>query len=77
MNAPLKPGLYRHYKGGIYRLVAVGKLEASQEAVAIYHSAAIGLTSGQGDWWVRPLSEFREKVEYQGREVDRFSFVSA
>lgn len=77
MKGPLKPGLYRHYKGGVYRVVAVGKLEATLEPVVIYHSAAIGLTSGQGDWWVRPLAEFQEKLEHQGREVDRFSFVSA
>lgn len=46
---------YKHYKGGLYELITVGKLENSSEEHAVYKS----VTDGQ--IWIRPISEFKEK----------------
>lgn len=32
------PGVYLHYKGGFYRVLGVGRMEATHEKVVIYHS---------------------------------------
>jgi hypothetical protein len=32
------PGIYRHYKGGCYRVLGVGRMEKTHEKVVIYHS---------------------------------------
>lgn len=49
--------IYRHYKGGLYTVVAVGLKEDTLEPMVAYHSNAKGTT------WVRTLANFREKVE--------------
>ena len=69
MNPPL--GLYVHYKGNEYLLMAVGKIESSLEDVAIYRAA-------EGDsWWARPLSEFTAEVQVNGKSLPRFRFIGA
>jgi hypothetical protein len=35
-----EPGLYRHYKGGLYTLIAVGRHSETEEWLAIYRSEA-------------------------------------
>lgn len=52
----LRPGMYRHYKGGEYELMTLGRMEADSSPVAIYLPA--NLTDLP---WVRPEAEFREK----------------
>jgi predicted HAD superfamily Cof-like phosphohydrolase len=44
--------IYRHYKGGLYELLAEGKNEATLTDVVIYRSCQ------KGDVWVRPKEEF-------------------
>lgn len=48
---------WRHYKGGFYRVIAVGKLESTLEPVVVYQSS-----DGNGTVWVRPLENFDEVV---------------
>lgn len=57
---PLLPGvdvLYRHYKGGLYRVLAVATMEGSSERYVTYVNAANGRA------WVRPLSQWFQKVQ--------------
>lgn len=44
---------HRHYKGGLYRVVARGKIEADLSPVVIYDNK-------QGETWVRPVRDFEE-----------------
>ena len=53
----MKEELYRHYKGGIYRVLCYAKMEASEEEVVVYESLKGGIP------WVRPLKEFRIKFQ--------------
>lgn len=43
---------YRHHKGGMYRLVSWGQIEATGDQVVIYRSES------DGKVWVRPRDEF-------------------
>ena len=45
---------YRHYKGGAYTLLHVGKMEENGQEMAVYEAV-------NGEIWIRPLSEFNEK----------------
>lgn len=48
------PPTHRHRKGGIYRLIARGRIEATLEPCAIYVSVTDNLV------WVRPEAEFED-----------------
>lgn len=72
-NAPL--GVYRHYKGGFYRLHAVGYTHATLEPVAIYESLQEKEDFPSGTFFTRPLLEFTESITNKdGEEVGRFIY---
>lgn len=66
----ITPGIYRHYKGGEYEVIGVGKNEATLEDVVIYKALYDG-----GGLWVRTLKVFEEMVEVNGEMVPRFKFI--
>lgn len=61
-------GRYQHYKGGEYIVEAIGKIEATQEDVVIYHD-------NEGKWWVRPVNNFCAKVLNDDQPVQRFTYL--
>lgn len=63
-------GIYRHYKGGEYEVIALGKYEETLEDVVIYKALY-----GDGSIWVRTLKVFEENVEVNGEVVPRFKFI--
>lgn len=63
----LKPGLYRHFKGNEYRLVAVARHSETLEPMVVYQALY-----GEGGWWVRPASMWNETVERDGQVYRRF-----
>lgn len=70
MNTP-KPGIYRHYKGNLYQVIAVAKHSETLEKVVIYRALY-----GKGEYWVRPLSMWNEIVEIDGHKVPRFEYIT-
>lgn len=74
--APLKAGIYKHYKGGFYRLLGVARHETNHEEYVVYCEISRGLETGEGPLWIRPIHEFYEQVEFRGRTVSRFQYVS-
>ncbi len=66
MNDP-KPGVYRHFKGNRYELVAVALHSETLEKMAVYRALY-----GNGGVWVRPLSMWTEHVERDGYSGPRF-----
>lgn len=50
--------LWRHYKGNIYILIALSRLEATLEPHVVYKKGE-GI---YGEYWVRPLSEWHQEV---------------
>jgi hypothetical protein len=64
----VRPGRYRHFKGGEYEVLAVATHSETHEPLVVYRP----LYNGTG-WWVRPLEMFLETVTHDGRQVPRFA----
>ena len=68
----LAPGLYRHYKGNDYEVVAVARHSETLEPVVVYRALY-----GEGGLWVRPYAMFCEEVMVDGRKLRRFTQVGS
>ena len=66
----LKPGLYRHFKGNLYRLLYVAKHSETLEEMVVYQALY-----GEQGIWVRPAAMWSEHVERDGYSGPRFSPV--
>lgn len=66
----LRPGRYRHYKGGEYEVVNVARHSESLEAMVVYRP----LYADRG-WWVRPWAMFVEEIEVEGKRQPRFAWI--
>ncbi len=62
-----QPGLYRHYKGGSYRVLGLVRHSETLEVMVLYQA----LYGTQG-LWVRPRAMFLETVSHGGATVPRF-----
>lgn len=63
-------GIYRHYKGNNYKLLAVATHSETLEKMAVYQALY-----GERGIWVRPLSMFTETVEKDGKRLKRFQLI--
>lgn len=63
-------GLYRHYKGGEYRVMGVARHSETEELLVVYQPQY-----GEREWWVRPLRMFTEQVKIEGRLIPRFQHI--
>lgn len=65
---------YRHYKGGEYTVLAVGRLESNpQEEHVVYRMDYDASDYPRGTVWIRARGIFEGKVEHNGEMVERFS----
>jgi hypothetical protein len=62
-------GLYQHYKGKLYEVIAVAKHSETLEKMIVYK--ALYQNDGE-NMWVRPLNMFIETIVVNGVEVKRF-----
>ena len=65
----VKPGVYRHFKGGIYRVLYTAKHSETLEEMVVYQSCK------DGSYWVRPASMWNETVDRDGEVKPRFTFI--
>ena len=49
----IKPGKYRHFKGGEYELIGIAKHSETLEPMVVYRALY-----GEGGLWVRPAAMF-------------------
>ncbi|CCQ09564.1 FIG00351101: hypothetical protein [Pseudoalteromonas luteoviolacea B = ATCC 29581] len=70
MQNQIKPGLYQHYKGNLYRVLFVATHSETQESLVVYQTQY-----DKFDHWVRPLSMFIETVTIEGKAIPRFRFL--
>ncbi|MBR6765175.1 MAG: DUF1653 domain-containing protein [Clostridia bacterium] len=68
-NGTVERATYRHYKGGIYQVLDIGKNSETGEAAVIYKSAETG------EIWIRPLSMWNDTVFYNGEQTKRFTKI--
>lgn len=65
----VKPGVYEHYKGGLYRVLYYGRHTERDEEVVVYQSIS------DGQIWVRPLEMFTGRVTALGVSYKRFKLL--
>jgi hypothetical protein len=66
----IRAGIYKHYKGGLYKVIGIAKDSESNEQLVVYRSAEDGR-----QLWVRPLDMFRDKVKVDGKSLPRFEYT--
>jgi molecular chaperone GrpE len=66
---PIKLGIYRHYKGGEYRILGEARLTDQEAKMVVYQSLR------DEQLWIRPLKEFLAEVEVNGETKPRFEFL--
>ena len=64
------PGLYRHYKGGMYAVLATTRHSESLEPMTLYRALY-----GAHGLWVRPAAMFDELVLWEGVQQRRFTRI--
>ena len=69
-TASIKPGKYRHYKGGEYQVQGVARHSETADLLVVYTPLY-----DEGGLWVRPLAMFGETVVHDGREQQRFEYI--
>jgi hypothetical protein len=70
MTVPIRPGKYRHFKGGEYEVIGVARHSETDEYLVVYRPLL-----GDESLWVRPLTMFQERITIGTRSVPRFEFV--
>ena len=65
--AEIKLGKYRHFKGGEYEVLGVAKHSETLENLVVYKNIE------KNELWVRPLKNFLEQVDVNGKKMSRFS----
>ena len=68
----VRPGRYRHYKGGEYTVIGVARHSETDESLVVYRPEY-----GERGLWVRPQSMFTEFVETQRGLEPRFALIDA
>lgn len=66
----IRPGRYRHFKGGEYEVLGVASHSETQEPMVVYRALY-----GERGLWVRPAAMWNEWVERKGYAGPRFTFV--
>lgn len=67
----IRIGLYRHYKGSVYKVLYIATHTETMEKLVVYKA----FDAIKNDIWVRPLIMFNENVEYNGKVMRRFEFM--
>ena len=71
-NMTIKLGIYQHHKGMKYRVLGVAKHSETLEDLVVYEALYDNKVS---KLWVRPLDMFLDKIEKDGKLINRFEFV--
>ena len=66
----IRPGLYRHFKGGEYRVLFMARHSETEEWLVVYQALY-----GEKGIWVRPASMWNEEVERGGERRKRFTYI--
>lgn len=66
----IKPGRYRHFKGGEYEVIGIVRHSETDEELVLYKALY-----GDKEMWVRPVSMFLESVEVEGESKPRFKYI--
>ena len=68
--AEIRPGCYRHFKGGEYQVLGMARHSETGEDMVVYRALY-----GEGGVWVRPAAMWNETVERDGVTFVRFTYL--
>lgn len=71
-ESPVLQGVYRHYKGNMYRVIGEATHSETLERLVVYQALY-----GERGLWVRPRAMFLETVTVGGEEQARFAYTGA
>ena len=66
----IKPGRYRHFKGGEYEVLGLATHSETEEPMVVYRQLY-----GERGLWVRPAAMWNETVERDGKTFRRFTYI--
>ena len=66
----VKPGVYRHFKGNLYRVLFSARHSETGEEMVVYRALY-----GEQDYWVRPAAMWNETVTREGKTLPRFTYI--
>ena len=66
----IRPGIYSHFKGNLYEVIAIAKHSETLEELVVYRALY-----GEHGVWVRPVSMWNETVERDGKTYQRFTYI--
>lgn len=67
----IKKGVYRHYKGNVYKVIGIAKHSETLEELVIYQDV-----TDENKLWARPAYMWNEEVTVDGKAVKRFELIS-
>ena len=70
MTECIRPGRYRHFKGGEYRVLYTARHSETQAPMVVYQALY-----GEQGIWVRPAEMWNERVERDGYSGPRFQYI--
>ena len=70
MGNRIKLGKYRHYKGKDYQVLGTAKHSETTEELVIYKKLYDDYSM-----WTRPLANFLEEVEVNGKKMPRYEYL--
>jgi hypothetical protein len=73
----IKPGVYRHFKGGRCQVLGLARHSETLEEMVVYRHLYHHDGDAAHHWWVRPAGMFSEQIRRDGYEGPRFEFVSS
>ncbi len=66
----IRPGRYRHFKGGEYRVIGLATHSETGEQLVIYQALYEAKRL-----WARPAEMWAQNVAVNGRTVPRFTYL--
>lgn len=66
----IKDGVYKHYKGYLYRVIDIATNTETLEDMVVYYALY-----DDHKIWVRPLGMFLEEIEMNNKKIPRFEYL--
>lgn len=66
----VKKGIYRHFKGHVYKVIGIAKHSETLEELVVYVNM-----EDENDIWLRPVNMFLENVTKDGKTFPRFELI--
>ncbi len=71
----LKLGVYRHFKGKEYEVIAIARDSETLEEMVVYKALYDSSEFGKNAVWVRSLKMFTEHIDKENYSGPRFKFI--